>query len=56
MKSFEDSDLIQIETEVELAATSKDGASIKLAKSFNFEDVRSYNLLKINLQIKLKRK
>ena len=53
MENFERTDVIQLNTELQLIKTSKDGASIKLAKSFNFEDVRSYNLLNIILQIKL---
>jgi len=36
-----------------VTTTSTDGASIKSIKSFDFKDVRSYNLLKINSQIKL---
>ena len=36
-----------------MTTTSTDGASIKSIKSFDFKDVRSYNLLKINSQIKL---
>jgi len=50
---FEDSDVIHLETESDQSTTSKDGESIKLIKSFDFEDVRPDIRLKINSHIKL---
>ena len=44
---------IEFENKLSNSTTLKVIPSIKSAKSFNFEDVRSYNLLNIILQIKL---
>ena len=47
-KEFEDTDVIQVETEFEMSTTSKKEASIKSIKSFNYECVGSINRLSIN--------
>ena len=53
VENFERTDVIQLNTELQLIKTSKDGASIKFDKSIDFEDIsRSNNQLKITSQIK----
>ena len=46
-KEFEDTDVIQVETEFEMSTTSKEEASIKSIKSFDFEHFGSINRLRI---------
>ena len=46
-KEFEDTDVIQVETEFEMSTTSKEEASIKSVKAFDFEHFGSNNRLRI---------
>ena len=47
LKNFENPDVIQLETEFEMSTTSKEEASIKSVKSFDFEHFGSNNRLRI---------
>ena len=47
VNDFEDSDVIQLESEYELSTTSKEEASIKSIKSFDFEHFGLINRLRI---------
>ena len=53
LKEFEDPDVVQLKTEFEKSTTSKEEASIKSIKSFDYECVGSIHRLEINSHINL---